>query len=82
VDKIIDTTAAGDSFNSAYLAARLLGFDPFKACLYGHKLAAKVITQVGANYPQNENAEFILRRYVGNLFVSQKFLESYLMSNL
>lgn len=54
VDKIIDTTAAGDSFNSAYFAARLLGFDPFKSCLYGHELAAKVITQVGALIPQTK----------------------------
>lgn len=52
VDKVIDTTAAGDSFNSAYLAARLLGFDPVKACLYGHALAAKVITQSGAIIPR------------------------------
>jgi 2-dehydro-3-deoxygluconokinase len=48
IDKVIDTTAAGDSFNSAYLAARLLGFDPVKACLQGHELAAKVITHAGA----------------------------------
>lgn len=52
VDKVIDTTAAGDSFNSAYLAARLLGFDPIKASLYGHELAAKVITQAGAIIPR------------------------------
>lgn len=52
VDKIVDTTAAGDSFNSAYFAARLLGFDPFKSCLYGHELAAKVITQAGALIPR------------------------------
>ncbi|MEN9916985.1 MAG: 2-dehydro-3-deoxygluconokinase [Pseudomonadota bacterium] len=48
VEKVIDTTAAGDSFNSAYFAARLLGFDPFKSCVYGHKLAAQIITQAGA----------------------------------
>lgn len=54
VDKIIDTTAAGDSFNSAYFAARLLGFDPFKSCLYGHELAAKVITQAGALIPRTK----------------------------
>lgn len=54
VDKIIDTTAAGDSFNSAYFAARLLGFDPFKSCLYGHALAAKVITQAGALIPRTK----------------------------
>lgn len=52
VDKVIDTTAAGDSFNSAYLAARLLNFDPIKATLFGHKLAAKVITQPGAIIPR------------------------------
>src|SRR5436190_3647212 len=54
VDKIIDTTAAGDSFNSAYFAARLLGFDPFKSCLYGHELAANVITQTGALIPRTK----------------------------
>lgn len=52
VDKVIDTTGAGDSFNSAYLAARLLNFDPIKATLFGHKLAAKVITQPGAIIPR------------------------------
>lgn len=51
VDKVIDTTAAGDSFNSAYLAARLVGFDPIKASLFGHELAAKVIAQSGAIIP-------------------------------
>ncbi len=54
VGKVIDTTAAGDSFNSAYLAARLLGFDPVKASLYGHELAAKVIVQPGAIIPRTK----------------------------
>ena len=54
VDKIIDTTAAGDSFNSAFFAARLLGFDPFRSCIYGHELAAKVITQAGALIPRTK----------------------------
>ena len=53
VGKVIDTTAAGDSFNSAYLAARLIGFDPVKSCLFGHELAAKVITHPGAIIPQS-----------------------------
>lgn len=52
VDKVIDTTAAGDSFNSAYVAARLLGFDPIRASLYGHELAAKVIMYSGAIIPR------------------------------
>lgn len=50
-DKVIDTTGAGDSFNSAYLAARLLGIDPIKAALWGHALAVKVIAQPGAIIP-------------------------------
>lgn len=54
VNKAVDTTAAGDSFNSAYLAARLLGFDPIKASLYGHELAAKVIMQSGALIPRTQ----------------------------
>ncbi len=53
VNKVVDTTAAGDAFNSAYLASRFLGFDPIEASLYGHKLAAKVITQPGAIIPRN-----------------------------
>ncbi|MFZ0219090.1 MAG: sugar kinase [Candidatus Aquirickettsiella sp.] len=54
LDKVIDTTAAGDSFNSAYLAARLLGYNPIKASLYGHELAAKVIMHPGAIIPRSK----------------------------
>ncbi|EDP46292.1 sugar kinase [Rickettsiella grylli] len=53
VSRIVDTTAAGDSFNSAYLASRFLGFDPIHASLYGHQLAARVITHPGAIIPQS-----------------------------
>jgi 2-dehydro-3-deoxygluconokinase len=44
----IDTTAAGDSFNAAYLAARLKGNTPEAAAKEGHALAARVICQPGA----------------------------------
>ncbi len=47
----IDTTAAGDAFNGAYLAARLGGLDPAAAAARGHALAARVIRHRGAIVP-------------------------------
>jgi len=44
----VDTTAAGDSFNAAYLAARLLGRPPAQAVAAGHRLAAVVVQHRGA----------------------------------
>lgn len=47
----IDTTAAGDSFNAGYLAARLSGSNINDACNAGHQLASKVIQYRGAIIP-------------------------------
>jgi 2-dehydro-3-deoxygluconokinase len=44
----IDTTAAGDSFNAAYLAARISGAAPKQAAQAGHRLASVVIMSPGA----------------------------------
>jgi 2-dehydro-3-deoxygluconokinase len=44
----VDTTAAGDSFNAAYLAARILGAAPEQAAQAGHRLASAVIMSPGA----------------------------------
>ena len=44
----VDTTAAGDSFNAAYLAARLHGSTVVDACNAGHALASQVIQHRGA----------------------------------
>ncbi|HET7888870.1 MAG TPA: sugar kinase [Bradyrhizobium sp.] len=44
----VDTTAAGDSFNAAYLAARIRGAAPREAAFAGHRLAGAVILSPGA----------------------------------
>jgi 2-dehydro-3-deoxygluconokinase len=46
--KVVDTSGAGDSFNGAYLAARLTGKPPQDAVKDGLALAAKVVAQPGA----------------------------------
>jgi 2-dehydro-3-deoxygluconokinase len=51
VDAVIDTTAAGDSFAGAYLAARLAGAGAADAAAAGNRLAARVIQHRGALIP-------------------------------
>jgi 2-dehydro-3-deoxygluconokinase len=52
----VDTTAAGDSFNAAYMAARLAGENPATAATAGHKLAAEKVRHRGAIMPRNAAA--------------------------
>ncbi|MGX9117947.1 sugar kinase [Mesorhizobium sp. BHbsci] len=47
----VDTTGAGDSFNGAYLAARLAGHAPTEAVLRAHRVAAAVVQVRGALAP-------------------------------
>jgi 2-dehydro-3-deoxygluconokinase len=52
VARVVDTTAAGDSFSAAYLARRLLGGSPVEAAQAGHLLASRVIQVPGALIPK------------------------------
>ena len=52
----IDTTAAGDSFNAGYIAARLSGEPPVAAAASAHRLAGEVIRHRGAIMPRNAAA--------------------------
>ncbi len=48
VATVVDTTAAGDSFNAGYLFGRLTGRDPAAAAAIGSRLAAVKIQHPGA----------------------------------
>jgi 2-dehydro-3-deoxygluconokinase len=50
---VIDTTAAGDSFAAAYIAARLAGAEPTEAARAGHRLAGVVVCHAGAIIPRS-----------------------------
>jgi 2-dehydro-3-deoxygluconokinase len=54
VKKVIDTTAAGDSFAAAYLAARINNKPPLLAAADGHLLANAVIQHPGAILPRSK----------------------------
>ncbi|MFC0228725.1 sugar kinase [Serratia aquatilis] len=52
-EKVIDTTAAGDSFSAGYLAVRLTGGDETSAAKRGHLTASTVIQYRGAIIPRD-----------------------------
>jgi 2-dehydro-3-deoxygluconokinase len=51
-EKVVDTTAAGDSFSAGYLAVRLTGGDTAAAAQRGHLTASTVIQYRGAIIPR------------------------------
>ncbi|RWR02286.1 ketodeoxygluconokinase [[Pantoea] beijingensis] len=52
-EKVIDTTAAGDSFSAGYLAVRLTGGSVEDAAARGHLVASTVIQHRGAIIPSS-----------------------------
>jgi len=53
VSHVVDTTAAGDSFAAAYIAARRAGASPQAAARAGHRLAGTVVGHRGAIIPRS-----------------------------
>jgi len=59
VPQVVDTTAAGDSFAGAYLAARLSGQSAAAAAAAGNRLAARVVQHRGAVIPAEAMADLV-----------------------
>ena len=57
VERVVDTTAAGDSFAAGYLARRLSGADAAESARYANRLAARVIQHQGALIPREAMAD-------------------------
>jgi 2-dehydro-3-deoxygluconokinase len=59
VEKVVDTTAAGDSFAAGYLAKRILGESSEVSAKKGHQLAGTVIQHKGALIETKFTAPFV-----------------------
>ncbi len=57
VERVVDTTAAGDSFAAGYLSRRLLGADAAESARFANRLAARVIQHQGALIPLDVMAD-------------------------
>ena len=59
VPRVVDTTAAGDSFAAGYLSRRSRGAPPAEAAAFGNRLAARVIQHPGALIPREAMQDLI-----------------------
>lgn len=66
VDQVVDTTAAGDSFNAAYLAAWCSEQSMAECCAWGNSLASQVIQHKGAVIPTIHMQNLMTRMRVEN----------------
>jgi len=62
VARVVDTTAAGDSFAAGYLSQRLGGASPRVAAQFGNHLAARVIAHHGAIIARQDMVDLLLNR--------------------
>ncbi|MET1160540.1 MAG: carbohydrate kinase family protein [Thermoprotei archaeon] len=64
VDRVVDTTGAGDAFAAGFLLALSRGYSYEKAILYGNAVAALKVTKLGShNIPDHETViEFLASR--------------------
>jgi 2-dehydro-3-deoxygluconokinase len=61
VERVVDTTAAGDAFAAGYLARRLAGASAVDAARFGNRVAARVIQHPGALIPAEHMADLAPR---------------------
>ena len=66
VTNVVDTTAAGDSFNAAYLAAWSTGMTMAECCSWGNALASQVIQHKGAVISREHMQNLITRMRTEN----------------
>lgn len=58
---VVDTTGAGDSFNSGFLYGQLKGFDLEKSCIIGNFTASKAIEAIGMEgFPTEEELKELI----------------------
>lgn len=66
VERVVDTTAAGDAFGAGYLSGRLRGLAPAQAAALGNRLAARVIQHPGALIPRHAMADLMVDLTTGS----------------
>ena len=64
VSNVVDTTAAGDSFNAGFLAGCLAGLNLTQCCEWGNAVAGEVIQHQGAIIPHSKIEELKQRMEV------------------